>query len=1182
MKRPQVWKRRKTAFVAGLLVLAAVLAWWVVTSVSTDRTDPIAVTGLIVTAVALVFQVASFFHDARADPALTPALHADELAAVLEQEWRGEVDARRLRNPRVLPLEWAESRRPVSDPAPAAVIGASSGVIVALKLSGRLDSSYEEATRKLAEGYRRIPSKRLVILGEPGSGKSVLALLLGLGLTEKREPGRAVPVLLPLSSWDPLSGDLDAWIVSYLAIAYYNGDSTVPRVLLKADLLLPILDGLDEIPEALRRTATREINRAVQCDRGIVVTCRSVEFQDLIEGGAPTLRRAPVVEVRPVLPVDAIGYLNEVEWPDGVAWDRAAAALIHSPECPLAQALSTPLMIGFARAVYERLGGDPAELADEQRFGSRHAVEEYLTDRVVDAAYAPAAANAPTPRYSAADARRWLTFLARHMQRHRERELQWWLLAPRLLPWWVGPAIGIACGTVLAAATAIWILAAWTDDESRAKPDVLTYGISFGALLAVLVMMVWFAAEGRSPGRLSLTRRGSLARLRRGFPTGVIVVVTVGVPLLLAAVGVAALTGSWTVATVESLYAAASTLLLLTGIAGLITAVGSWCSSQSSGAARATPGLTLRQDRRLAWWGSALPAITAGLLLLPAYAGGLALGALIVRASTGWSGWPGRPEVGRIVGSALDGLFTDFIEIPALAVGRWIVLPAFAVYVAFVLTRAWPRFALLRLLMAARRRLPLDLSRFLDDARSRNLLRQTAGAYQFSHVRLQESLANAPGRPGGAAAPAQRTRRKLHAVVTGVVAVLVLAVPFLTLPKDNATLTLPTRSHANLSTNGQYLAVATDKRTVTVWGVARGEPIGEVENLTDPVSRLEFTPDARLLVVQTTRPPLEPEPRYSTPNLRYTKPEYRYTVWDFHSGSVIVRDVAEATVLAGGRALLTVAPKNPAGRQQVDLWDTGTRRRRELVGVASLNDVAFPSPTSGAERFLAPDGDGQPAIFAATGGAVTPLSPFVGTEGPPAIDPSGTVVFAPTPTGTSVWRAADGGKVADVETGPGARVYAAPAVNRMIVTSGRPQDPAAGGPSVAVYDISTGQRIGDKVEVQPGFDVPSLGPEGRVAALMMPARAQTQSWMSSAAWPPHSPQRPLSPASATTRRSLRSSWNRPMTPTGPWTFGCGIRAARCALRCECRVCKLTPARSPTRLSLTTPPTLTPPCRPTGA
>jgi hypothetical protein len=47
-----------------------------------------------------------------------------------------------------------------------------------------------------------------------------------------------------------------------VALIYYDGLRETPARLLEAGLLLPVIDGLDEIPEAARRAAVGRINEA--------------------------------------------------------------------------------------------------------------------------------------------------------------------------------------------------------------------------------------------------------------------------------------------------------------------------------------------------------------------------------------------------------------------------------------------------------------------------------------------------------------------------------------------------------------------------------------------------------------------------------------------------------------------------------------------------------------------------------------------------------------------------------------------------------------------------------------------------------------------------------------------------------------------------------------------------------
>jgi predicted NACHT family NTPase len=100
-----------------------------------------------------------------------------------------------------------------------------------------------------------VPTGRLVVLGEPGSGKTVLVLRLVLDLLERRRSGEPVPVLVSAASWDPAVSGLYGWLAGQLALSYPSLAGTAEpgsvsrrfRALIDSGLIVPVLDGLDEI-----------------------------------------------------------------------------------------------------------------------------------------------------------------------------------------------------------------------------------------------------------------------------------------------------------------------------------------------------------------------------------------------------------------------------------------------------------------------------------------------------------------------------------------------------------------------------------------------------------------------------------------------------------------------------------------------------------------------------------------------------------------------------------------------------------------------------------------------------------------------------------------------------------------------------------------------------------------------
>jgi hypothetical protein len=642
---------------------------------------------------------------------------AADLARTIRAEWLEEVGSRKLREPKVLPVTWS---------------------------CGRMDGPFEEAARHLVAEFRRIRTGRLVVLGEPGSGKTVLAMLLTLGLIADRARDAPVPVLLSVSSWDPVRDPLDDWIVQTLAGAYYNGRTDIPRLLLNHGLVLPVLDGVDEIPEVARRHAVHRINAAVGTERPVVVTCRSAEYDDLIRAGSPTLRQCPVQRVSPLSVEDVISHLTAVpDWPG--SWTPVYTELRRAPDGPVAAALSTPLMISLTVSVY-RQGGDPAELLDTTRFPSRHAVEDHLVDRAIDSAY----------EFDSGRQRAWLAYLARHLHDHRERDLAWWRLADRLVSPWVAPVLGVAFGLVM-----VLLLGGVAAVVRRTRHEaVFGSAVAVGTVVALVATALWFGSAGRAPGRAGVVWQGSVRRLRRGFRAGAAFVLIPGVPILVfAAISVLVLDDA-SFTRVRDVVTGVMIELALLCVVGSAVAVHHWLDAIPERSARATPLGFVRRDRRAALVGAAVAGVVAAALTWPVLTAAMFVGEVFGQGLAGGTDMAGSTNFWGPV----DLLGFDST---GQSVTWLVVMPFLTVTSLVLLTRAWPRFVLARTVLA---------------------LRQSGGVYQFRHVRLQQRLAlpaedtGNPGKnegienaPGAGAVPRRRRRGGAVIVVGSLLATAVVA-----------------------------------------------------------------------------------------------------------------------------------------------------------------------------------------------------------------------------------------------------------------------------------------------------------------------------------------------------------------------------------------------------------------------
>jgi predicted NACHT family NTPase len=146
--------------------------------------------------------------------------------------------------------------------------------------------------------------RRMLIVGEPGSGKTISAysLIEYLDNTEGAE-GR-IPLLVNLSAWEAQE-DFGTFLIDYLcsSVGYEVHERAVAKAFIDSDRYSLFLDGLDEIPPRLRQHFSERLDAFVQRlpgEVGAVVNCRTQEYEEILATQPTGLGLVQAVELLPL------------------------------------------------------------------------------------------------------------------------------------------------------------------------------------------------------------------------------------------------------------------------------------------------------------------------------------------------------------------------------------------------------------------------------------------------------------------------------------------------------------------------------------------------------------------------------------------------------------------------------------------------------------------------------------------------------------------------------------------------------------------------------------------------------------------------------------------------------------------------------------------------------------------
>ena len=270
----------------------------------------------------------------------TSADDVEKLAEIVLTQWEEEYGVRTYSDPtqklRELTVSWSAARPSLGIPWPALVEvahgpGAHKGMQPRMWALGPQGlTGFEHDLPAILE---KVPTGWLVVLGGSGSGKTMLMLRTVRDLIEQRPSGDPVPVFVPLASWDPDNDSLRAWLEKQLPIDYPGLGAIVSRgeerasriaILLDQQKIVPILDGLDEMPTRSQVAAINRLNEAFAGPKRplrLVMSCRTDDYQEAVgkpEDGRNPVRAAAAIELHALDPDKVSSYLgargNDPRW----------------------------------------------------------------------------------------------------------------------------------------------------------------------------------------------------------------------------------------------------------------------------------------------------------------------------------------------------------------------------------------------------------------------------------------------------------------------------------------------------------------------------------------------------------------------------------------------------------------------------------------------------------------------------------------------------------------------------------------------------------------------------------------------------------------------------------------------------------------------------------------------------
>jgi hypothetical protein len=294
----------------------------------------------------------------------------------------------------------------------------------------------------------------LLILGEPGSGKTITLLQLARDLIARAEQelDRRIPVVLNLSSWAAEKQTIAKWIVEELNSKYQVNRKIGQQWVEKQELLL-LLDGLDEIRDLEKRNACVTALNAFQQEQAteMVVCCRVKDYEQL--GALLKLQSALVLQ--PLTKAQIQSYL------DCLQSNLTVLKTLLIEDMTLQELAQSPLLLNIMVLAYQGIEIVDIPVSTIALNRKKQLFDDYI-NRIFQGSrpkgYLQSLQAKENQYISRQDATRWLVWMARKMVQHSQTSF----LIEKLQPYWLRNSelifYRLGVGLISLIVELIWIL----------------------------------------------------------------------------------------------------------------------------------------------------------------------------------------------------------------------------------------------------------------------------------------------------------------------------------------------------------------------------------------------------------------------------------------------------------------------------------------------------------------------------------------------------------------------------------------------------------------------------------------------------------------------------------------------------------------------------------------------------